>query len=76
MEKDTTDQQEIKKSEKEKDEDDIEIFQITFKKKKYYVCQQNNDVYDILSDGDIGKKIGTFSSSIKNGKKRNKIIFD
>ena len=55
---------------------DIEIFEITFKKKKYYVDQERNDVYAILSNGDIGKKLGMFSSSVKNGKKRNKIVFD
>ena len=73
----------IKEKEKEKEIEidntntmDIEIFEITFKKKKYYVDQERNDVYAILSNGDIGKKLGMFSSSVKNGKKRNKIVFD
>ena len=71
----------IKEKEKEIEIDntntmDIEIFEITFKKKKYYVDQERNDVYAILSNGDIGKKLGMFSSSVKNGKKRNKIVFD
>ena len=56
-------------------EDEMELIEKKIGKTIYYMCIDNNELYEKLDNDDVGNLIGHISIIEKNGKKREKIIY-